>query len=120
MRRPLVAFVVAFALGVAIACAGSPPTPCTECAGKCVDLKTDSANCGACNTACSGGQVCNIGSCSVTCRTGTTNCSGGCVDEQTDPAHCGDCTHACAAGQKCSSGACVGACRSSQTDCSGA
>ncbi len=35
----------------------------TSCNASCVDLKTDSDNCGKCGTACTGGEVCGAGTC---------------------------------------------------------
>jgi hypothetical protein len=98
----------------------------TACSGACVDEQTDSANCGACAHACTGGQACQAGTC--TCPTGTTLCSGTCVDEQTENANCGACGNACATGQTCVSGKCttpmctspevlcLGTCVNEQTD----
>lgn len=37
----------------------------TLCAGKCVDLQTDNANCGACGTTCSAAEPCQTGLCTV-------------------------------------------------------
>jgi len=35
----------------------------TDCDGTCVDTQTDKNNCGACGSACSGGEICDIGVC---------------------------------------------------------
>ena len=51
--------------GCAMTCGGS--TTC--CAGHCVDLSKDEANCGGCGTACPSPQVCTSGSCG-TCPLG--------------------------------------------------
>ncbi len=70
------------------------------CAGRCLDLQSDAAHCGACGTACSAGQAC---------------CAGACTATATSPQHCGACgtvcdapnaTPACAAG-RCALGACA-------------
>jgi hypothetical protein len=37
--------------------------PTTDCSGMCVDTVTDSANCGACGTVCSGGRSCTTSAC---------------------------------------------------------
>lgn len=51
--------------------AGTCGTSCiTSCSAACVDVQRDPANCGACGTVCSGGQVCTGGSCQTTCTTG--------------------------------------------------
>ena len=34
-----------------------------KCGKRCVDLQTDSANCGACGNVCPGGQICSGGTC---------------------------------------------------------
>ncbi len=81
---------------------------------------TDTANCGACNKACAAGQVCNSGTCSLTCQSGLTNCNGTCINVKgTDTANCGACGTKCAAGQVCSSGTCTTSCQSGLTNCKG-
>jgi hypothetical protein len=85
------------------------------CSGVCVDLERDPANCGACGTACSGGETCQAGAC--TCPTGQDDCSGVCVDLQRDPANCGVCGTACSGGKACQAGACT--CPTGQDDCAG-
>jgi hypothetical protein len=77
-------------------------TLCTSDAGaqSCVDLGSDTSNCGSCFHACGGGTpVCsasgapNTGTC---CATGQTSCSNGtCTNLQTDPNNCGSCGHRC-------------------------
>jgi hypothetical protein len=79
----------------------------------CVDVSSDSANCGACGTACAAGQRCTAGSC--TCPSGQMACSGRCVDTSADAANCGGCGMACAAGTACVAGRC--GCPSGQTMC---
>jgi len=39
--------------------------PLVACSGACLDLSTDSNNCGACGHACSAGAVCTAGACSL-------------------------------------------------------
>jgi hypothetical protein len=89
----------------------------TPCDGACVDLSSNDAHCGACETACSDVQSCSDGSC-VCDDPLLTNCSGACVDLTSDAAHCGNCTTSCTAGAYCLTGACV-ECRD-DTDCSSA
>jgi hypothetical protein len=62
------------------------------CPDGCVNIKTDSDNCGEC------GNVC----------TGTTPgcCSGSCKDIDSDPNNCGSCGNKCGANAHCSCGAC--------------
>ena len=91
----------------------------SPCDGRCVNFANDRAHCGACGMACSMGQVCAAGVCTVECVTGQTNCGGSCRDTQTDRAHCGACGMACATGQVCTAGACVVECLAGQTSCGG-
>jgi hypothetical protein len=93
--------------------------PQSLCGNRCVDTQSDSANCGACGTACAAGQVCSAGSCQVRCPAGATVCNGTCVNLQTDNANCGACGNACAGGQMCSLGACSTTCASSLATCGG-
>jgi len=95
-----------------------PGIPCDEsdgvvCAGICVDLTTNTANCGACGVTCPGG-VCLYGECVSVCFEGTADCNNsrvdGCeVNTDSDPRNCGGCGHACdaVAGQACVAGRCV-------------
>ena len=79
----------------------------------CTTSLTTTSNCGACNTACSGGTpVCQAmtgapNACASGCTAGQTNCSGTCTTLSTDPSHCGVCTTVCATGQNCVSGVCT-------------
>ena len=40
------------------------------------DTKNDPKNCGACGTTCSGGKVCSMGACALSCQAGLTDCDG--------------------------------------------
>jgi len=86
--------------------ASSCPSHFKTCGGKCVDIYTDPANCGACGTACAGGNVCSAGACGLSCTAGETACGGSCRDLQTDDANCGTCGNACTLGQHCTAGVC--------------
>lgn len=86
----------------------------------CVNLASDSANCGMCNNICPAGQRCSNGTCTVSCSQGTTDCTGTCRDLQSDNLHCGACDRACADGQVCSMGTCRVSCIGGTTDCAGA
>jgi hypothetical protein len=74
---------------------GAPPCTCplgeTCCDGGCVDLNTDEAHCGRCDTVCPPGQEC---------------CDGACKDLQFDPRNCGECGRRCPLGQVCANGRC--------------
>ncbi|XP_057834629.2 protein GRIM REAPER [Cryptomeria japonica] len=63
-----------------------------ECCSKkyCVDVSSDSFNCGKCGHACGYGLSC---------------CKGKCVDLNTDKAHCGSCSNRCHH-DKCAFGIC--------------
>jgi hypothetical protein len=62
-----------------------------SCNGECVDLTSDTGNCGACGNACADGQSC---------------CDGTCIDTQSNAQNCGDCGNACRAGHSCVSSNC--------------
>jgi hypothetical protein len=70
----------------------SSGTPCGE---GCVDLTSDSDNCGACGTKCSAGQECTNGKCgAVTCVAGPEStlarCSDGCSNDGDPYIDCDD------------------------------
>jgi hypothetical protein len=104
----------------------------TNCAGSCIDEKTDPNHCGSCTNACvgpasgatTGTAACASGACSVTCDSATpTVCpsaKGGhaCVDLQTDPQSCGACAVHCGGAQTCVGGSCKSACAPGLTACS--
>jgi hypothetical protein len=93
------------------------PTGKEPCGRACVDLASDSANCGACGNACMTDHFCHGATC-VTCADGNrTSCSGVCADLSSDPANCGACAKACANGQVCSSGGCVETCTAAKNAC---
>lgn len=98
--------------------------PRTTCAGTCVDTQSDQAHCGACGRACSGGQICNNGSCQATstCTAPRMVCDGACVNTRTDVENCGACGRACADGQFCNAGTCMAtttACTAPRVACDG-
>ncbi len=97
------------------------------CAGKCVDVSADSANCNGCGLACTADQYCGRGACTpfATCATAQAwltsytcelpaggsgyCCNGACQagDLSSDPMNCGDCANACPSGVACVGGRCV-------------
>jgi len=64
----------------------------TMCDGTCVNLTTNTGNCGSCGNICSG--------LTATC------CGGGCTSLKTDESNCGTCGHKCLTGSTCESGSC--------------
>jgi hypothetical protein len=74
---------------------------CTEtCNGACVDLSSDTNNCGKCNVQCNAQvEACVSGACACN----LTVCGSKCVNTSTDPANCGGCNapcpYQCVAGQ---------------------
>lgn len=78
----------------------------SACGAACVNLQSDSSNCGACGTACTAPAVCANGSCNDACAPGFQKCGAGCVNLSTDAAHCGSCDKACDAGVPCYGGVC--------------
>jgi hypothetical protein len=61
-------------------------TPCakTLCGQRCVDLETDSSNCGSCGHACPSGQTCSAAMCGCSgsgcgCPAGQKPCNGACI-----------------------------------------
>ncbi|NVB82693.1 MAG: hypothetical protein HOV81_30230 [Kofleriaceae bacterium] len=79
--------------------------PLTTCVGEleeetCLDLRSDPAHCGACDTACAPAETCAAGEC--VCAASSLVCNGSCVDPATDGANCGAC------GRTCGGGACIG------------
>lgn len=88
------------------------------CAGRCVALGNDAANCGACGTVCPAGLACIQGACG--CPMGLAACGDACVDTQHDPANCGGCGTACGQDQFCVDGSCVFGCPAPLTICTSA
>lgn len=86
-------------------CAGDEETCCDK---TCVDLKSDAAHCGACETACGSSETC---------------CDGSCANTQTDLMNCNTCGYVCSvsnANPKCTGGACgLASCKTGYTDCDG-
>ncbi len=94
------------------------PSGQSLCGTSCVNLATDSQNCGSCSNACGTGKVCALGTCSSSCPESLTNCSGSCVNLAADAKNCGTCGTTCPSDKPlCSDGKsgkqCVATCDSS-------
>jgi len=94
---------------------GGCATGSALCGGICVDITSDSRNCGGCQTACGTGQACVASAC--TCTGALTACGAACVDIQSDGQHCGGCGTVCGLGLVCSHGVCSMTCASDVTTC---
>jgi hypothetical protein len=93
---------------------GTDAPSCETCGGAgCVDLTTDSVNCGMCGMACPPGASCMAGSCA--CSGSLTACGGACVDTNSDAMNCGACGNACDMGKFCNVGICGMTCGTLQT-----
>jgi len=83
------------------------PNNLTACGNACVDLKTDPAHCGGCNTGCTapdgGTPGCDAGACTFGCNGNLSMCGQECVDEKNDPNNCGGCGTSCDGGSCCTS-----------------
>jgi hypothetical protein len=95
------------------------PTMLYACTNACVDLASDSNNCGECSHSCVGGTVCVNGQCTGLCASQLTMCGVACVDTRFDHAHCGDCNTTCKVDEVCNAGKCAVSCSEGLTGCSG-
>jgi hypothetical protein len=102
----------------------APSADATECGSMCVDVRTSTTHCGACNLSClASGSQCVDGIC--TCSGSDSLCANQCVDLRSDSNNCGDCGIRCTAPAvgcvdgvcRCSNGnaACGGACVDTNT-----
>ncbi len=78
----------------------------TSCNGACVNVLSESNNCGSCGTTCTAPALCANGACSTSCATGFQKCGETCINVATDAANCGSCGKACDAGVPCYGGVC--------------
>lgn len=78
----------------------------TKCGNSCVNLDSDPAHCGACETACPANGFCVAGACMAQCPAPAMVCAGKCIDVLTDPTNCSACGMACATDLFCSQGVC--------------
>jgi hypothetical protein len=75
-----------------------------ECAGTCVDLRSDVSHCGECDQPCAG--ACVDGECVADCAAPNTLCGTSCVDLDSNPLHCEECGNSCEADEVCVAGSC--------------
>ncbi|MEO6599033.1 MAG: glycosyl hydrolase family 8 [Polyangiaceae bacterium] len=100
--------------GGSVMCSGTTPT---SCSGVCVDMSTNSANCGMCDKACTVGTSCQASQCA--CAAPLTTCGAMCASTQSDPMNCGTCGTICpTTAPFCGSGLCSAACAAPLTQCS--
>ena len=91
-------------------CPGETPS---ECGSRCVDLTSDSNNCGSCGAVCGSGEVCTDGQCEDAdgCVGSLVLCGDECVHLATDRSNCGACWKRCIVNSrivhKCDAGCCV-------------
>ena len=92
---------------------GSPPAcppPLVDCGQGCVDLLSDSDDCGSCGTSCAADKVCSLGSCIAECAPPLTTCGQDCVALDSSLESCGACGATCAftgASSECVGGVCM-------------
>jgi hypothetical protein len=107
-------------------CALSCAANLVNCGGVCVDPDSDPTHCGAsgnCGTAgvgtsgneCLAGEICDGGTCTLSCQSELLACAGTCVDPTSNPGYCGasgDCQDAnagtvCTGNEACVGGQCA-------------
>lgn len=86
-----------------------------DCGGVCVNIGSDTNNCGGCGNICGTGQDCQVATC--VCQGSLQNCGGTCINTNADAANCGGCGMPCATGQVCDRGMCAAECSVGLTNC---
>ena len=87
----------------------------SSCNNKCIDIKSDSNNCGGCDRVCSSTAVahatkvqCSDGKCQATnCSSGYSLCNGTCTEKLNDNYNCGECGTVCEGATVCINGSCI-------------
>lgn len=105
--------------GASDAAASQCAPPAVACGASCVEVDSDSANCGACGNRCAAGLTCSQGVCTLFCTGGKVKCGDVCVDTQRHPANCGACGTQCAADHVCTDGECKLSCKVGDLECGG-
>jgi len=103
------------------ACVSACSRGLVPCAGHCVDVRNDQDHCGACDSPCESGFLCDgAGRCDLSCQAGLIECAGRCVDPGVDRQNCGGCGTTCGPGLVCDGiGACQLSCQASLINCGG-
>ncbi len=100
--------------------AGGCQLPMLDCAGNCIDPRSNRNHCGNCQTACQGTGgfpgTCYQSTCVSACPATMNSCNGTCVDFLADPLNCGGCGNNCGGGS-CVNGTCT--CLSGFDKCGG-
>ncbi|HEY6727770.1 MAG TPA: zinc-dependent metalloprotease family protein [Polyangiaceae bacterium] len=89
-----------------------------RCGDTCIDTRTSTAHCGACDNRCRDAELCVDGACSATCDPPRTVCDDTCTDLEIDAANCGACGARCGRGTPCVRGTC--GCPEDSVACAGA
>ncbi|MCB9508092.1 MAG: hypothetical protein H6697_10565 [Myxococcales bacterium] len=91
--------------------------PRVACGDGCVDLLSNDAHCGRCDSACGDTESCEDGVCG--CAAPLERCGAQCVELSSDAAHCGRCGASCGGDERCVAGECVVDCDDGETACRG-
>jgi hypothetical protein len=101
-----------------VGCPSPTPNACATAGAEiCVNLQTDVHNCGACDTACGGGTMCENGVCVTSCATDYSACGTYCANLTDDANNCGSCGTGCENGASCHAGHCTLSCEGGLTAC---
>ncbi len=87
-----------------------------RCGGECIDLRTNTRNCGRCGHVCGSAEACVGSVCRPACPAETTVCGGECVSVDSDAEHCGACDAGCGDGL-CAGGVCQDTCPYGSEQC---